>query len=418
MIAPETIVGFDIGTSKICAVVARTLSSDGDLEIATIEKVPSQGIRKGVIVDPDRTCLGIRECKTRAEQIAGGEIDSAFVSVSGAYFQAHHAEAMVGVAEPQKGISQEDIERARDLAQRTEIPRGHRLIDVRIREYVVDGQVGVTDPLGMNGMRLEVKALLITAAIPQIELVYRTLDNAGIDVEDLILQPIAAAEAVLTPKEKETGVALVDIGGGTTDLVVYQNGNIAHVAIFPVGGDHIDSDISCGLGILKPQGERMKIQVGGVGKEHLNSIDLVELTREGNRSGIVGVKIIAEIIYPRVEEIFTLVGKELVRTNLLNSIPSGFVITGGTALLPGLTDMVTELFQLPARVGNPLPVDGLTEELRNPIYASAIGLAKLGYMEYWEKHPVSTSSPFTNILTSASGWTRNTTKSIMKFLFR
>jgi cell division protein FtsA len=371
-------------------------------------------VRKGIVVDLDKTISSIRESKAQAETMAGLDVDSAFVSVTGAHIEAHHSNAVVGVLDPQKGITEEDTGRALDLAQRVEIPRGRRLIDVQVREYVVDGQAGITDPIGMNGMRLEVNALLITAAIPPLESVYRAVNQSGVDVEDITLVPIASAEAVLSHNEKELGVALVDIGGGTTDLAIYQQGAISHLAIFPVGGDHFDSDLAYGIGITARQAEHLKIHLGGVGEQFSSSNDIIEITKGGDRRGAIPLKIVADIIYPRLEEILTIVRDNISNAGLSKHIPAGVVLTGGTSLLPGMTDMASTIFGLQSRIGYPKDIDGLSEETRSPIFSTAVGLVKLGSVEYLEKQHMPATSPLAGAMTTASDWGKTFIRSIFK----
>jgi cell division protein FtsA len=413
VIALQTVSGIDVGTTKVCTVVA-SVAPDGELSVIGIGRVPSRGLRKGIVTDIERTIASIRESKAQAEQMAGVDIDSAFVGVTGAHIQAQHSNAVVGIADPQKGITDEDMERAQDLAQRVDFPRGRRLIDVRVKEYIVDGQIGIADPVGMNGMRLEVNALLISAAIPQLENIYRAANQAGIDVEEIVIQPIASAEAVLTNDEREMGVAVVDMGGGTTDLAVFQHGAISHLAIFPVGGDHFDSDLSYGIGITPRQAEHLKIHLGGVGDQFVKSGDIIEITKGGDRKSTIPLKIIADIINPRLEEILLLVRDNLNAAGLLKQIPSGLVLTGGTALLPGMTDMAGAIFDLPIKIGYPRDVDGLTEDIRNPIFATGIGLVKIGSMEYEGKRAVEGASSFTSAFSNISAWQ----KSVMKFIFK
>jgi cell division protein FtsA len=413
VIAPQTIAGIDVGTTKICTVIA-SASLDGGLSIVGVGRVPSRGLRKGIVTDLDKTISSIRESKAQAETMSGLDLDSAFVGVTGAHIEAHQSNAVVGVGDPQKGIAEEDTERALDLAQRVEIPRGRRLIDVQVRDYVVDGQSGIPDPIGMNGMRLEVNALLITAAIPPLESVYRAVNQAGVDVEDIALVPIASAEAVLTQSEKENGVALVDIGGGTTDLAIYRQGTILHLAIFPVGGDHFDSDLAYGIGLTARQAEHLKINLGGVGKQFSSSGDIIEITKGGDRKGAIPLKIIADIIHPRCEEILTIVRDNIGAAGLLKDIPSGVVLTGGTSLLPGITDLASGIFGLQTRIGYPRDIDGLSEETRSPIFSTAVGLVKLGNVEYLEKQHMPGTSPLATAVTTATDWSKTYWRSIWK----
>ena len=413
MISSDIIVGIDVGTTKICTVVAR-MARDGSLEIIGLGRVGSRGLRKGLVVDLERTIASVKESKLQAEQVSGTEIDTAFVGVTGSHIQAHPSNAVVAVADPHKGITSDDTERALDLAQRVDIPRGRRLIDVRVREYIVDGQVGIADPIGMSGMRLEVNTLLITASVSQLENIYRAINNSGIDVEDIILVPIASAEAVLTPEEKESGVAVADIGGGTTDLAVFQENGIAHIAIFPVGGDHFDSDLSYGIGITAREAEHLKVRLGGVGRESLTSEDLVEISKGGGeRKEKIPCKIISEIIYPRMQEILYLMRDELDRTGLLKQIPAGLVLTGGTSIMPGIGEMASDIFGLRTRIGYPRDVEGLSEDVRNPMFATAVGLIKLGRGEYAEKRAGALAG-VTGSITLVGEWMKTLARSFFR----
>lgn len=414
MITPTTIVGVDIGTTKICTVVART-DIEGNLSIVGIGRVPSRGLRKGQIIDLEGTISSIRESKIQAENFSGDSIDSAFVGVTGAHIQAIPSNGIVAVTDPTHGITREDMENALEQAQRVDIPQGRRLIDVQVTEYIVDGQVGISDPVGMSGMRLEANALLITASVARLESVYRAVNNAGFDVENIILQPIASAEAILSEEERESGVAVVDIGGGTTDLAVYRDGSIVNLSIFPVGGDHFDSDLAYGLGIRERQAEHIKIKLGGIGNDYRLSDDIIQISKAGGeRKESVPLKIIAEIIYPRLEEIFALVYADLESKGFLNQLKSGLVLTGGTSLLPGITDMASDLFGMQARIGYPRSVGGLSEDLRNPMYATAIGLVKMGMQEYEGKIDDRIPGGMDNALNTVSDWG----KTVLKLIFR
>jgi len=410
----DAIVGIDVGTTKICTVVAR-VEPGSDLSILGVGRVPSRGLHKGTIIDLERTISSIRESKIQAEQAASTTIDSAFVSVTGAHVQAILSNAVIAIADPHKGITYEDTERVLDIAQHVEIPRGRRLIDVHVRDYIVDGQVGISDPVGMSGMRLEANVLLITTAVPQLEDIYRAVNHAGIDVENIILQPIASAEAALGPDEREAGVALIDIGGGTTDLAVYCDGGLAHIAIFPVGGDHFDSDLAYGIGISPRQAEHLKIKLGGVGKDYAASQDIIEISKAGGeRRETIPLKIIAEIIYPRLEEILSLTYRDLDESGFIQDVRSGVVLTGGTSLLPGMTEMASGIFGVHARIGYPRDVSGLPEDLRNPMYSTAIGLVKVGAQEYESKSRETVQAGVYDSLARVQGWG----KSVLRSIFR
>ncbi len=406
----DSIIGIDIGTTKICTVVTE-IEPGNEPVILGIGHVPSRGLRKGVITNIEHTISSIRESKLQAEQAAGVAIDSAFVSMTGAHIQTVLSNTSVAI-DPHRGITVEDMEHVLDKAQHVDIPSGRRLIDVYVRDYIVDGEVGVSDPLSMNAMRLEANALLITTAVPQIENIYRAVNQAGIDVENIILAPIASAEAVLDTDERESGIALVDIGGGTTDIVVYRDNGPVYISIYPVGGDHFDSDIAYGVGLTARQAEHLKIKLGGVSDDYISSEDMIEIARGGGkRREMVPLNIVAKIIQSRLEEILFLVYKDLERSGFLNEIPSGLVLTGGMSLLPGITELASDILGMGARIGYPRNMEGMTDELLNPMYSTAVGLAKLGAIEYREKIAGSNGG-MNDSLSKVTNWG----KSIMKWI--
>lgn len=373
----EIIAGIDIGTTKICTIIA-DVSSNGDYHIIGVGKYPSEGLRKGLIVDLETTIASIRESKNIAERMAGVSIKKACVGITGNHIKSIPSSAVVAVNNPERGISADDKKRVLEVAKRIEMPSGQRLIDVLVRDYIVNSEAGIRDPLGMSGMRLEVNALLITGAIMHIENVYRAVEAADVMIDELFLEPAASGEAVLTHDEKESGVALVDIGGGTSDIAVYQDGCIAFTSILPIGGDHFDSDISFGLNINVKESERIKCLIGGVDKESSNSQEIITITKTGiGEEQKIPVKIISEIIGPRIEEILELIKMEISKAGFWGKIPSGLVITGGGSQLRGVIDVATRLMSMPVRIGRPHNISGLKEDVQNPIYATGVGLIKL-----------------------------------------
>ena len=373
----DIIASIDIGTTKIVTIVAN-VPLHGNIEIIGVGKFPSHGLRKGLIVDLETTIHSIRESKNIAERMAGVMINKAYVGITGQHVQSIPSSAVVAVSDPHKGITAEDKKRVIEVAKKVDIPAGRRLIDVLVREYIVDGHTGIKDPLGMSGLRLEVNALLVTGALNYFENIYRAVEAAEVEVAYLFLEPVASGEAVLTNDEKDSGVVLLDIGGGTTDIAIYQDSCIAHTSVIPVGGDHFDSDISYGLGIPVKEAERIKIMMGGVDRERLNSQDIIEVTKSGNgEKQNIPVKIIAEIILPRMEELLQLVQKEITRTGFQGKIPAGLVMTGGGSQLKGVVDLSSSMFSMPVRVGRPHNIAGLREDVQSPIFSTGVGLLKL-----------------------------------------
>jgi len=409
----DTIVGIDIGTTKTCAVVA-AIGPDNNVSILGVGLVPTRGMQKGIITDASEVIATVRECKLQAEKASNVNIDSAFVNLNGTHIKGAISNAVVAIADPNRGITIEDAESALDIAQRVEIPAGRRMVDVRIRDYIVDGQIGISDPVGMSGMRLEVNALLVTAKVSQLEDVYRAVNNSGIDVENLIISPIASAEAVLGMDERERGVALIDIGGGTTGIAVYRDDGLAHVSVLPVGGDHVDSDLAYGIGITKKQGQHLKIRFGGIGDACKNSDDIIEITKTGgDRKESLPLKILSEIIEPRYVEILSLARNELEKAGLLKELMSGIVLTGGASLLPGTQDLAAEIFGKRVKIGTPKVIEGLPEDIRNPMFAGAVGLIRLGMIEYLEKGPAYVPNGVQTTLSTATSWG----KAVLRWIF-
>lgn len=377
----DIIASIDIGTTKIGTIIAN-VPSPGNYEIIGVGKYPSVGLKKGLIVNLESTIASIRESKNIAERMAGITIERAYVGATGNHVQSIPTSAVVAVNDPHRGITNEDKKRVMEVAKKVEIPAGQRLIDILVREYIVDGQTGIKEPLGMSGLRLEVNAILVTGAVMYIENIFRAVEAADVEVIDLFLDPIASGEAVLTNDEKESGVALLDIGGGTSDLAVYLDGCPAFTTVIPVGGDHVDSDISYGLSIPVRESERIKCLRGGVNADCISSQDFVETIKSGEGEiQKIPVKIIAEIIVPRVEELLLLVKRELSKAKVLDKIPAGLVITGGGSQLKGLVEIATTLLSLPVRIGRPHDITGLRKDVQSPIFATGVGLIKLAAKE-------------------------------------
>lgn len=390
------IASIDIGTTKIGTIVAQ-VPSPGNYEIIGVGKYPSVGLRKGLIVNLESTISSIRESKNIAERMSGITIKHAYVGATGNHIQSIPSSAVVAANDPHRGITRDDVARVIEVAKKIEMPTGQRLIDYFVKEFTVNGQTGINDPVGMSGLRLEVNIILITGAVTYIENVYRAVEAADVQVDGLFIDPIASAEAVLTNDEKMSGVALLDIGGGTSDLAIYQDGGPVYTTIIPVGGDHFDSDISYGLNIPVKESERIKCLVGGVDNKSLNSHEMVATMKtDDTDSQKIPVKIIAEIIVPRMEELIEITKKEIAKAGFLNKIPAGLVITGGGAQLKGIVEMSTAMLGLPVRIGRPHELAGLRMDVHNPIYSTGVGLIKLAArdIEFEHSKPARISGSF------------------------
>jgi cell division protein FtsA len=371
----ELVVGLDIGTTKICAVVAQI--NAGAVEVIGIGSSPSRGLRRGVVIDIDVTVESIRKAIEEAELMAGCEINSVYAGIAGGHIEARNEIGMVAIRnhEVQRG----DIRRVIEQAQAIAIPADREVVHVIPQEYEIDGQNEIKQPRGMSGVRLTAKVHIVTAAVTSVQNIIKCCNRAGLNVIDIVLEPLASSEAVLAPDEKGLGVALVDLGGGTTDLAVFQDDSIKHSAVLSLGGNHLTNDAAIGLRTPFDQAERIKRRFGCAAPRFLSTDELLVVPSVGGRAPReISRKMLAEFLEPRVEEILTLVREELVRAGRLDTIPSGVVVTGGSSALEGLPELAEEVFELPVRRGIPRGVGGLVDRVQGPEYATGVGLALYG----------------------------------------
>ena len=369
------IVGLDIGTTKVCAIVGE-IGEEG-VDIVGIGTHPSKGLRKGVVINIDATVESIRKAVEEAELMAGAEITSVYCGIAGSHIKGFNSHGIVAVKN--REVSESDVRRVLDAARAVAIPMDREVIHVLPQEYIVDEQDGIMEPLGMSGVRLEAKVHIVTGAATSAQNIVRCCNRTGLEVSDIVLDQLASSEAVLIPDEKELGVALVDIGGGTTDLVIYFQGAVRQTAVFGLGGNHLTNDIAVGLRAPLVESEKIKKKFGCALTSMVKKEETIEVPSVGGRrSRVLSRQILAEIIEPRMEEIFTLVHREIVKVGYENLIPSGVVLTGGTASLEGLPELVEQIFNLPVRRGYPSGVGGLLDVVNNPMYATGVGLVLYG----------------------------------------
>lgn len=369
------VVGLDIGTTKICAIVAEV--SDGGVDIVGIGTHPSKGLRKGVVINIDATVESIRKAVEEAELMAGVEINSVYCGITGSHIRGFNSHGIVAVKN--REVSENDMKRVIDAARAVAIPMDREIIHVLPQEFIVDEQDGIMEPLGMSGVRLEAKVHIVTGAVTSAQNIIRCCNRTGLEVNDIVLEQLAASEAVLIPDEKELGVALADIGGGTTDLVVFSQGAVRQTAVFGLGGNHLTNDIAVGLRTPLVESEKIKIKYGCALTSMVKKEEMIEVPSVGGRRArVLSRQILAEIIEPRMEEIFTLVHREILKSGYENLIPSGVVLTGGTASLEGLPELVEQIFNLPVRRGYPSGIGGLMDVVNNPMYAAGVGLVLYG----------------------------------------
>jgi cell division protein FtsA len=371
----ELIVGLDIGTTKICAVVAE---ANGDaLDLVGIGSHPSRGLRKGVVIDIEATVDSIRKAVDEAELMAGCEINAVFAGIAGGHIEARNEIGMVAIKDREVGPN--DVKRVIEQAQAIAIPADREVIHVIPQEYEIDGQDGIKQPIGMSGVRLVAHVHIVTAAVTSAQNIVKCCNRAGLNVIDIVLEPLASAEAVLAPDETELGVALIDMGGGTTDLAVFQDGAIKHSAVLSLGGYHLTNDAAVGLRTPFDAAERLKRRYGSAAPRFLPADELLVVPSLGGRAPReVSRKQLSEFLEPRAEEILTLVREELSRAQFLDRVPSGIVLTGGSAALEGLPELAEEVFGLPVRRGVPRGIGGLADRVQGPEFATGVGLALWG----------------------------------------
>ncbi len=410
------ITGIDIGTTKICAIITE-VTPDKNMEIIGIGLSNSRGLRKGIVVDIDKTSNAISEAVKKAERMAGVSIDSAYVGIAGSHIKSVNSHGVVAVTGSEKEIKQSDIDRVMEAAQIIPLSAEEEIIHVLARQFIVDGCEGIKDPFGMSGVRLEVDAHIVTGATASIQNLIKSVLKAGLDVEDIVLEPLASSKAVLSEDEKELGVALVDIGGGTTDFVVFHEGSISYTSVLPVGGNHVSNDIAVGLRTPVSEAEKIKIEHGSAIARNIDEEEYIEvMSASGKKKNNISRRILCEVIEPRMQEIFTMVDEELNEAGPRDLTPAGLVLTGGASLLPDTTQMAAEIVDLPVRLGEPINFSGLSQAIDNPIYvkkgegipkaifSTAVGLIKYGASTKSTKQSKSSSELVNNFLNKIKKW--------------
>jgi cell division protein FtsA len=370
----RVIVGIDVGTTKICILVGE-LDRDGKLNIVGVGTCPSQGLRRGVVVNIEETVTSIAAALDRAERLSGKKITTAYVGIAGSHIASENSKGFVAISPSHRDIVQNDISRAIEVARAIAIPANREVIHVIPRGYVVDGQEGIKNPIGMSGFRLEVETHIITGSVSSIQNLIKCVQKAHIEIEDLVLEPLASSEAVLAEGETDLGVALVDIGGGTTDVAVFADGAIWHTVVLPIGGNLITNDIAIGLRLPFGVAEELKVTYGHCNPATIADDDMIDLSHfMPGCNDLVPRKLLAEIIYYRVEELFEMVHDELKKSGYDNLLPAGIVLTGGAAEMPGILELAGQTLDLPTRLGVPLGLHGLADSISRPAYATAVGL--------------------------------------------
>ncbi|HLX13102.1 MAG TPA: cell division protein FtsA [Bacteroidota bacterium] len=377
---PEIIVGLDIGTTKVCAVVA-SVDESGKFNILGIGKSPSDGLTRGVVTHIDKTVRSIQTAIAEAEASSGIKILSVIVGIAGDHIQSFQSRGVIAISGADHEITQADVNRLIEDTKKVALPSDRKIIHVIPQEFIIDGQDGVYDPVGMSGVRLEANVHIITGLVTAAQNIYKCVQRAGMQIRDMVLEPLASSYAVLDEQEKEVGIALLDVGGGTTDLAVFEDHTIRHTAVIPIAGNQVTNDIRKGIGILTEQAERLKCQHGFAYLPSVADDEPLMIPGIGGRPPLeVDKKLLAQIIQPRMEEIFELAAMEIKRSGYSRHLSAGIVLTGGGSLIKGAAELAREVLGMPVKIGIPTGFSaGLVREIENPIYATCVGLVLHGF---------------------------------------
>jgi cell division protein FtsA len=381
----KLIVGLDIGTSKVVAIVGE-IGLDGSLEIVGIGSNPSRGLKKGVVVNIESTVQSIQRAVEEAELMAGCQIHSVYVGIAGSHIRSLNSHGIVAIKD--KEVYRADLERVIDAAQAVAIPADQKILHILPQEYIIDNQEGIKEPLGMSGVRLEAKVHLVTCAVNAAQNIEKCIRRCGLEVEEIILEQLASSYSVLTDDERELGVCLIDIGGGTTDIAIFTEGSIRHTGVIPIAGDQVTNDIAMALRTPTQHAEEIKIKYACALTQLAGADDTIKVPSVGDRPPRdLSRQSLAEVVEPRYDELFTLVQAELRRSGFEDMVPAGIVLTGGTSKMEGVVELAEEIFHMPVRVGYPQAVRGLNDIVRNPIYATSVGLLHYGMLHRPDSGP-------------------------------
>jgi cell division protein FtsA len=366
------IVGLDIGTSKVVAIVGE-ISAEGGLEIVGIGSHRSSGLKKGVVVNIESTVQSIQRAIEEAELMAGCQIHSVYAGIAGSHIRSLNSHGIVAIKD--REVFSQDLDRVIDAAQAVAIPADQKILHILPQEYLIDEQEGVKEPMGMSGVRLEAKVHLVTCAVNAAQNIEKCIRRCGLEVEDVILEQLASSYAVLTDDEKELGVCMVDIGGGTTDIAIFTEGSIRHTGVIPIAGDQVTNDIAMALRTPTPHAEEIKIKYACALAKLTGPDETIKVPSVGDRDPRdLSRQALAEVVEPRYDELFTLVQAELRRSGFEDLVAAGIVLTGGTSKMEGVIELAEEIFHMPVRLGTPQNVRGLTDIVNNPIYSTGVGL--------------------------------------------
>ncbi len=399
----DLIVGLDIGTSKIVTIVAE-MRADGSYEIVGLGQHESRGLKKGVVVNIEATVNSIQRALEEAELMADCKIRSVYTGIAGSHIRSFNSSGMVAIKD--KEVGEADMVRVIETAKAVNIPTDQQILHVLAQEFIIDGQEDIREPIGMSGVRLEVRVHIVTGAVSAAQNIVKCVRRCGLEVHDLILQPLASSNSILTEDEKELGVALVDIGGGTTDIAIFTGGAIRHTAVIPIAGDQITSDIAMALRTPTPEAEEIKLRHGIAKQVLAEPSERIEVPGLGDRGPrTLSRQALAAVVEPRVEELFALVQQVLRESGYEELLSSGVVLTGGTSLLPGMVELAEDIFLKPVRIGLPAYAGGLSDVVRSPRYATAVGLLEEARIQHLRGRKVAEQSgSFTETLRRMKDW--------------
>jgi cell division protein FtsA len=376
-IEKNLIVGLDIGTSKVVAIVGE-VTPDGEIDVIGIGSHPSRGLKKGVVVNIESTVQSIQRAVEEAELMAGCQIHSVYAGIAGSHIRSLNSHGIVAIRD--KEVTAADVERVIDAARAVAIPADQRILHILPQEFIIDNQEGIREPIGMSGVRLEAKVHMVTGAVSAAQNIIKCVRRCGLEVDDIILEQLASSNAVLTDDEKELGVCLVDIGGGTTDIAVFTEGAIRHTAVIPIAGDQVTNDIAVALRTPTQHAEEIKIKYACALTQLASPDETIEVPSVGERAARrLARQTLAEVVEPRYEELFTLVQAELRRSGFEDLCAAGIVLTGGSAKMEGVIELAEEIFHMPVRLGLPQYINGLVDVVRNPIHSTGVGLLLFGH---------------------------------------
>ncbi len=386
MSGQEIIAGLDLGSTKVCAIVGEK-TEDGGVDIIGVGSVPSKGLKKGVVVNIESTVQSIRAAIEQAEAMAGVDINTVYAGIAGSHVRGFNQEGVAAIAN--REVDHADVLRVLEQAKAIPLPGDRQVLHVLPQEFIVDEQDGIREPVGMSGVRLEVRAHIVTAATTSVQNIIKCAERCGLYVAEVVLQPLASSDAILSEDEKEIGVVIIDIGGGTTDLMIYVDGAVVHTSVIPMGGINLTNDIATGLRTPMAEAERIKIKYGCASPDLVDTEETMEVPSVGGRPArVVPRQLLCDIVEPRVEEFFSACRHVIEETGYGSMLASGAVITGGSTLLDGMSDVAERVLGLPVRRGHAVAVGGLVDVVRSPAYATAVGLVKYGARQVADEQPM------------------------------